>query len=166
MVDFSVVYEELKDKYSSTLGRTYEDVVKMFKYFLGYFSDVTKFINSSLLTVFCRERLKDEDENLMDKFIQKTVELTLEKGIIEVKSKIIVDLTHTYAMYSHISPREELIRRAKSLRKSIYQIDESMHDKMPKKREATGLLEDQIEYTKELLDVLKEDGRFFLNSWN
>ncbi|MBP3920697.1 MAG: transposase [Bacilli bacterium] len=35
-----------------------------------------------------------------------------------------------------------------------------MHKKMPKKREASGLLENQIKYTKELLDVLKEDGRF------
>ena len=186
MVDFSFVYEELKDKYSSTMGRTCEDVVRMFKYlllksyfklsdrglvertetnllfkyFLGYSPEDTKLINPSLLTVFRRERLKNEEDNLMDKLIQKTVELALEKGLIEVKSKIIVDSTHTNAMYSHISPREELIRQAKSLRKNIYQIDESMHDKMPKKREATGLLEDQIEYTKELLDVLKKDGRF------
>ena len=35
-----------------------------------------------------------------------------------------------------------------------------MHDKMPKKRESTGLLEDQIEYTKELLNLLTDDGRF------
>ena len=34
MVDFSFVYEELKDKYSSTMGRTCEDVVRMFKYLL------------------------------------------------------------------------------------------------------------------------------------
>jgi hypothetical protein len=46
------------------------------------------------------------------------------------------------------------------LRKAVYKIDESMHDKMPKKRENTGLLEDQIEYTKELLNILKEDARF------
>ena len=64
-------------------------------------------------------------------------------------------------MYQHISPREELIRQAKELRKSIYKIDESMHDKMPKKRENSGLLEDQIEYTKELLKIAKEDGRFY-----
>ena len=63
-------------------------------------------------------------------------------------------------MYNHISPREELIRQAKELRKSIYKIDESMHDKMPKKREASGLIEDQIEYTKELIKVVKDDGRF------
>ena len=34
MVDFSFVYEELKDKYSSTMGRTCEDVIRMFKYLL------------------------------------------------------------------------------------------------------------------------------------
>ena len=186
MVDFSFVYEELKDKYSSTMGRTSEDVIRMFKYlllksyfklsdrgliertqtdllfkyFLGYDPEETKLINPSLLTVFRRERLKDEEDNLMDKLINKTVEIALEKGLIEVKSKIIVDATHTNAMFHHISPREELIRQAKELRKSIYKIDESMHDKMPKKKESTGLLEDQIEYTKELLKVVKNDGRF------
>lgn len=63
-------------------------------------------------------------------------------------------------MFHYISPREELIRQAKELRKSVYKIDESMHDKMPKKKEASGLLEDQIKYTKELLKLVKEDGRF------
>ena len=186
MIDFSFVYEELKDKYSSTMGRTSEDVIRMFKYlllksyfklsdrglvertqtdllfkyFLGYDPEETKLINPSLLTVFRRERLKDEEENLMDKLINKTVEIALEKGLIEVKNKIIVDSTHTNAMFHHISPREELIRQAKELRKSIYKIDETMHDKMPKKKEATGLLEDQIDYTKELLQIVKDDGRF------
>lgn len=186
MIDFSFVYEILKNKYSSTMGRSAEDVTRMFKYlllksyfklsdrgliertktdmlfkyFLGYSPEETKLINPSLLTVFRRERLVDEDENLMDKLIEKTVQLALEKGLIEVQNKIIVDSTHTNAMFSHISPREELIRQAKNLRKSVYKIDESMHEKMPKKREASGLLEDQIEYSKELLNVLKEDGRF------
>lgn len=186
MVDFSFVYEELKDKYSSTIGRTCEDIIRMFKYlllksyfklsdrglvertetdllfkyFLGYDPEETKLINPSLLTVFRRERLKDEENNLMDKLINKTVEIALEKGLIEVKNKIIVDSTHTNAMFHHISPREELIRQAKELRKSVYKIDESMHDKMPKKKEASGLLEDQIEYTKELLKLVKDDGRF------
>lgn len=186
MVDFSFIYDELKDKYSSTMGRTCEDIVRMFKYlllknyfklsdkgliertqtdllfkyFLGYDPEDTKLIDSSLLTVFRRERLKDGEVNLMDKLITKTVEIALEKGLIEVKNKIIVDSTHTNAMFHHISPREELIRQAKELRKSVYKIDESMHDKMPKKRESSGLLEDQIEYTKELLQLIKNDGRF------
>lgn len=186
MVDFSFVYEELKNKYSSTMGRTCEDIIRMFKYlllksyfklsdrglvertetdllfkyFLGYEPEETKLINPSLLTVFRRERLKDEAENLMDKLINKTVEIALEKGLIEVKNKIIVDSTHTNAMFRHISPREELIRQAKELRKSVYKIDETMHDKMPKKREVSGLLEDQIEYTKELLKLVEDDGRY------
>ena len=186
MVDFSFVYEELKNKYSSTMGRTCEDVIRMFKYlllkcyfklsdrglvertetdllfkyFLGYEPEETKLISPSLLTVFRRERLKDEEGNLMDKLINKTVEIAIEKGLVEVKNKIIVDSTHTNAMFHHISPREELIRQAKELRKSIYKIDEAMHDKMPKKKEASGLLEDQIEYTKELLKIVKDDGRF------
>lgn len=186
LIDFSFVYEILKDKYSTTMGRTSEDVIRLFKYlllktyfklsdrgliertmtdmlfkyFLGYLPEETKLIDSSLLTVFRRERLLDEDENLMDTLINKTVELAIKKGLIEVKNKLVVDSTHTLAMFSHISPREELIRQAKNLRKSIYKIDEEMHSKMPKKRESSGLLEDQIKYTKELLKVLKDDGRF------
>lgn len=192
MVDFSFVYEELKDKYSSTMGRKAEDVIRMFKYlllknyyklsdrdliertktdmlfkyFLDYLPEEINLINSSLLTVFRRERLSNKENeeetsiNLMDKLIGKTVEIALKEGVIEVKNKIIQDSTHTNAMYQHISPREQLIKQAKELRKSVYKIDETMHDKMPKKRESTGLLEDQIEYTKELLSLLKEDARF------
>ena len=192
MVDFSFVYDELKDKYSSTMGRKAEDVIRMFKYlllknyyklsdrdliartktdllfkyFLDYLPEEVNLIDPSLLTVFRRERLSNKDNeeetstNLMDKLIAKTVEIALAEGIIEVKNKIIQDSTHTNAMYQHISPREELIKQAKELRKAVYKIDETMHDKMPKKRESTGLLEDQIEYTKELLNLLKGDTRF------
>ena len=192
MVDFSFVYDELKDKYSSTMGRKAEDVIRMFKYlllknyyklsdrdliartktdllfkyFLDYLPEEVNLIDPSLLTVFRRERLSNKDNeeetstNLMDKLIAKTVEIALAEGIIEVKNKIIQDSTHTNAMYQHISPREELIKQAKALRKAVYKIDETMHDKMPKKRENTGLLEDQIKYTKELLNLLKGDTRF------
>ena len=191
-VDFSFVYDELKNKYSSTMGRKAEDVERMFKYlllkayykisdrgliertrtdllfkyFLDYVPEETEFIDPSLLTVFRRERLSNKENeeetsiNLLDKLIAKTVELALAEGVIEVKNKIIQDSTHTNARFSHISPREELIRQAKALRKSVYKIDETMHEKMPKKRESTGLLEDQIEYTKELLELLKKDARF------
>lgn len=191
MVDFSFIYDELKEKYSSTMGRKAEDVIRMFKYlllktyyklydrdliartrtdmlfkyFLYYLPEEVNLIDASLLTVFRRERLsnkenEEETTNLMDKLIAKTVEIALNEGIIEVKNRIIQDSTHTNAMYQHISPREQLIKQAKELRKAIYKIDETMHDKMPKKRESTGLLEDQIEYTKELLNLLKEDARF------
>lgn len=62
-------------------------------------------------------------------------------------------------MYQHISPREALIKQAKNVRKIIYKIDDSMKDKMPKKREATELLEDQIEYTKELLQLIESKAK-------
>ena len=35
MVDFLFIYEELKDNYSSNMGRTCEDIVRMFKYLLS-----------------------------------------------------------------------------------------------------------------------------------
>ena len=83
MIDFLFVIDELKDKYSSTMGRTSEDVIRMFKYlllksyfklsdrglidrtmtdmlfkyFLGYEPEETELIDPSLLTVFRRERL-------------------------------------------------------------------------------------------------------------
>ena len=34
MIDFSFVVEMLRDKYSSTMGRTAEDVIRMFKFLL------------------------------------------------------------------------------------------------------------------------------------
>lgn len=49
----------------------------------------------------------------MDELIDKTVKISLEKGLIEVKNKIIVDSIHINAMFYHISPREQLIRQAK-----------------------------------------------------
>ena len=72
-------YFKLLDR--GLVERTETDL--LFKYFLGYDPEETKLINPSLLTVFRRERLKDEEENLMDKLINKTVELALEKGLIE-----------------------------------------------------------------------------------
>ena len=117
MIDFSFVVDILQDKYSSTMVRTCEDVIRMFKYlllkshfkvsdrglvertktdmlfkyFLGYDPEETKLIDASLLIVFRRERLMDNDTNLMDKLIEKTIELDLEKGLIETKNKNIVD---------------------------------------------------------------------------
>ena len=113
MVDFSFVYDELKDKYSSTMGRKAEDVVRMFKYlllknyyklsdrdliartktdmlfkyFLDYLPEDIDLIDSSLLTVFRRERLSNKENeektstNLLDKLIAKTVEIALEKKL-------------------------------------------------------------------------------------
>ena len=76
----------------------------------------------------------DKTEDLMDLLINKTVELALENGVISAKNKLIMDSTHSNSLYSHISPREMLIRQAKSLRKLVYNTDETMKEKMPKKK--------------------------------
>ena len=88
----------------------------------------TNLIDPSLLKVFRREKLSNKENkeetsiNLLDKLIAKTVETALNRGVIDVKNKIIQDSTHTNARFQHIFPREELIRQAKLLRKSVYKI--------------------------------------------
>lgn len=193
MIDFTFVYEALKDKYSSTMGRTAEDCIRMFKYlilkakdrmsdrgliartrtdmaykyFLGYDPEETKLIDPSLLAKFRRERIGDETTegntdnsgtatSLLDLLINKTVEIAISKGIIKIKNVVIQDSTHSNAMFQHISPREALINQAKIVRKKVYKINEELKDEMPKKRETTGLIEDQIEYTKELIKLLED----------
>lgn len=187
-IDFQFVYEELKDKYSSTMGRTSEDVIRMFKYlllksyykisdrelvrrtktdlefkyFLEYDVEDTNFINPSTLTKFRRERIGNNEtsENLLDVLLRKTVELAIQEGVIEKQVKVILDSTHTYARYGKLTPREELIRQARNLRRSIYQVDETMRKKMPAKKETTGMIEDMNQYVDELLEIVRQDGRF------
>ena len=187
-VDFSFVYEELKEKYSSTMGRTAEDIERMFKYlllksyykisdrelirrsktdlefkyFLDYEVEEQKFIDPSLLTKFRRERIesKENAENLLDQLLEKTVEIAIKEGVIGKEIKLILDSTHSQSRYGKLSPREELLRQAKNLRKSIYQIDASMKEKLPEKREKTGMIEETNEYIEELLKIVKEDPRF------
>lgn len=178
MVDFSFVYEELKEKYCLDNGRNAIDPIRMFKYLLlktifdlsdvdlverskydmsfKYFLDMTPeedVIDPSSLTKFRKLRLKDM--NLLDLLIHKTVEIALEKDIIKSRS-IIVDATHTRARYNLLKPRDVLRDRAKKLRKAIYQIDESMKEKFPSKTK-TDDLEDEIRYTEELIKVIEKE---------
>ena len=122
LIDFSFVYDELLDKYYINNGRNDIDPIRMFKYLLlksifdlsdvdiverskydmsfKYFLGMDpeeNIINISSLTKFRRLRLKDI--NILDMLINKTVEITLEKGIIKSKS-IIVDATHMAARYN------------------------------------------------------------------
>jgi len=178
LVDFTFVYEELKDKYSLDNGRNAIDPIRMFKYLLlktihdlsdvdivdrskydmsfKYFLDMTpeeEVIDPSSLTKFRKLRLKDI--NLLDLLINKTVEIALEKEIIKSKS-IIVDATHTKARYNQMKPKEVLMERSKKLRKAIYQIDESMKSKFPSKTK-NDVLEDEIAYSQKLIEVIEKE---------
>lgn len=178
IVDFSFVYEELRDKYCLDNGRNAICPIRMFKYLLlkaiyelsdvdvversGYdmsfkfFLDMTpeeEVIEPSSITKFRKLRLKDI--NLLDMLIGKTVEIALEHGLIKTKS-IIVDSTHTKARYNQKTPREVLLEYSKKLRKAVYEIDESTRDKFPPKVN-NGVLEDEIEYCQKLIAIVKSD---------
>ncbi|MDF9627276.1 IS1182 family transposase [Bacillus cereus] len=180
LVDFSFVYEELKDKYCHNNGRNAIDPVRMFKYLLlktiydlsdvdiverskydmsfKYFLHMAPeepVIEPSSLTKFRKLRL--EDVNLLDMLINKTVELAVENKIIKSKS-IIVDATHTKARYNQKSPREILMDRSKKLRKAVYKIDENMKNKFPTKN-TKDILEDEINYCQRLIDVIEKEGQ-------
>ncbi|MFH5882661.1 IS1182 family transposase [Liberiplasma polymorphum] len=181
LVDFEFIYDELKDKYSESMGRNAVNPIMMFKYLLlkqiypcsdvdlvnramvdmsfKYFLGLTpeaSVIESSSLTKFRRERLKDSE--LLDKLIAITVMIAKENGLLRNKT-IIVDSTHTGARFNQKSPRQVLQEKTKNLRKEIYKLDERFKDKMPKKPN-NGILEDEIDYTKTLCTLIKKEERF------
>jgi transposase len=178
LVDFSFIYNELLDKYCLDNGRNAINPIRMFKYLLlktifdlsdidvverskydmsfKYFLEMAPeedVIDSSSLTKFRKLRLRDA--NLLDLLINKTVQIAIEKGIIKSKS-IIVDSTHTKARYNQKSPREVLVEYSKKLRKSVYDIDETMKSQFPAKVN-NGILEDEIEYCEKLIGVIEEN---------
>lgn len=178
LIDFTFVYDELKNNYCHDNGRNAIDPIRMFKYlFLKSIHDLsdvdlverTKYdmsfkyflhmapeeevIDPSSLTKFRKLRLINI--NLLDLLINKTVELAIEKEIIKSNS-IIVDATHTKARYNQKSPKEVLMDRSKKLRKTIYEIDENMKKKFPAKT-TTDVLEDEIKYCQELIDVVEKE---------
>lgn len=179
LVDFSFVYEELKERYCHDNGRNAIDPIRMFKYLLlkaifelsdidiverskydmsfKYFLDMAPedpVIDASSLTKFRTLRLKDL--NLLDMLVSKTVEISLEKGIIKSKT-IIVDATHTKARYNQKSPREILLDRSRKLRKAVYKADESLKAKFPVKN-TSHVLEEEISYCQKLIAVLEAEG--------
>ena len=123
-------------------------------YYLGYTLEETEFMDPSSLSKFRYMCLKDM--KLIDLLLAKSVEIALEKGVKQAKNKLIQDATHTHALFQHRTPREELIQRAKEVRKAVYAVDPEMKEKMPKKKENTRLLDEMIDYCKELIKQSKQ----------
>lgn len=177
-IDFSSIYRELLSKYCIDNGRTAIDPLRMFKYILlkfiydlsdvdlvnrskvdmsfKYFLDMAPeedVIHPSSLTKFRRIRLKDM--GLLDLLINHSVKLAEDQGI-KLSEYLIVDSTHSDARYNSKSQREVLIERSKNLRKAIYDVNPELKKKMPSKPNS-GILEDEIEYCKTLIDAVKAD---------
>ena len=178
LVDFSFILEELQSKYCLDNGRNAIPPIRMFKYLLlkaihdvsdvdlverskydisfKYFLDMAPedpVIDPSSLTKFRRLRL--QDVSLLDMLIGKTVEIALEKKIINSKT-IIVDATHTKARYNQKSPKEFLQEKSKNVRKAVYKIDESMKEKFPKKT-TSNEVKDELTYCKEVIAVIEKE---------
>jgi len=180
MVDFSFVIDELQSKYCLDNGRDAEDPMRLFKYLIlkdmkqlsdrdlveqsrydmsfKYFLEYRpedEVISPTLLTKFRKLRLSDE--GIMDKLIEKTVEIAIEKGVLK-SNKIIVDSTHTLSRYQNRRPHEVLQEQAKRLRKAVYKIDESMKEKFPAKISGDDI-DKHIEYCKQLIKTVGNEER-------
>ena len=177
LVDFSFILDELHSKYCLDNGRNAIPPIRMFKYLLlkaiydlsdvdlverskydmsfKYFLDMApeeNVIDPSSLTKFRRLRL--QDMNLLDMLINKTVEIALEKGVINSKL-IIVDSTHTKSRYNQKSPKEYLQEKSKNVRKAVYQFDEDMVGKFPTKPTSNDVI-DEINYCREVMEIVEE----------
>lgn len=178
LVDFSFILEELKTKYCLDNGRNAISPIRMFKYLLlksiydlsdvdvierskydmsfKYFLDMApedSVIDPSSLTKFRKLRL--QDVGLLDMLIGKTVEIALEKEIVKSKT-IIVDATHTKARYNQKSPREFLQEKSKNVRKTVYQVDESMKEKFPPKT-TSNEVNDELDYCRRVITVIETE---------
>ncbi|PEJ47577.1 IS5/IS1182 family transposase, partial [Bacillus sp. AFS002410] len=104
-------------------------------------------------TKFRKLRLKDVE--LLDMLINKTVEIALEKELINSTS-IIVDATHTRARFNQKSPKEFLMEKSKLLRRSVYQINEGMKEKFPQKPTTDDIVE-ELAYCEKVIQVVEKE---------
>lgn len=183
LTDFEFVLDELRDKYSPDMGRTAISPIVLFKYlllkcmyglsdrdlaersrydmsfkcFLEYLPE-DEVIHPSELTKFRKQRLQDED--LLDKLLNKSVALAIEQGVIEGRN-LIVDSTHSLSRYNNLKPVDALKEQSKKLRKAVYLADEKKKDGMPTKPTGRNL-DEEISYTKELLEKTESDKRLMM----
>lgn len=182
LMDYSFIYDEVKETYSETNGRPAKCPIRLFKYLMlkviynlsdvdvversktdlafKYFLDMAPeddVIHPSLLTKFRRIRLKDGD--LLNKLLAKTISLAFEKDLLKSKT-LIIDATHTKARYNQKTARTLLLEQAKKVRKHIYSIDENLKKELPLIPTDSGVLEDTIAYCEALCEYVKSKENF------
>ena len=176
LVDFSFIYDELKNKYCLDNGRNAKNPILLFKYLFlkylynlsdngvversrydmsfKYFLELTPeedVIHPSLLTKFRKQRLKDE--NILDLLINKSVGIAINQGVLK-SNAVIVDSTHTEARY-HKTTRKEMLKKAStSLKTALSASDKEIH--LPDEPGKHASLDDYKEYCNELLSTVQE----------
>lgn len=177
-VDFSFVNKLVEKEYSQTYGRPAKEPEMMYKLLFlqtkdllsdrevieraktdmayKYFLELNpedNVPNYSLLSVFRNTKIKEE--TILEEMLQETIRQAIEKGIIKSNS-IIVDSTHTLSKSHKKTPTQILRELSKNLRKEIYRTEPKLKDTFPTKPEETATLEEEIEYTKKLIEGLKD----------
>lgn len=176
-VDFSFVNKLVEKEYSQELGRPAKEPEMMYKLLFLQTKDLLsdrevteraktdmsyKFFldlnpeddvpSYSLLSVFRNTKIKDEA--ILEEMLKETVRQAIEKGIVKSNS-IIVDAAHTNSKYHKKTPTQILRELSKNLRKEIYRNEPKMKEVFPIKPEETATLDEEIEYTKKLIEGIK-----------
>ena len=104
-------------------------------------------------------QISEERESLVNGEIASPVSLVKRRFSIPkiIKSKsIIVDATHTKSRYNQKTHRQTLQEQSKNLRRTVYEVDETMKEKFPNKNTEDSL-EKELEYCKQLLSIVKDN---------
>lgn len=109
-------------------------------------------IDSSLMTKFRKTRIT---EDILEDMLGETVRQSIDKGLIKSRM-IIVDATHSKTSAKHETPTQILRRMTKELRKELYRTQFELSGKFPEKPVETADLSDEIEYSKKLIEAVKE----------
>jgi transposase len=175
-VDFSFVNELMEGSYCKTFGRpAYEPEMMLkllflkilydisdrdlesrantdmaFKFFLGLEPE-ENIPHASLLAKFRNQRIS---EDMLEEFLSQTIRQALAKKLIKGNA-IIVDSTHTKSKHSPQTPTQILREMSKELRKEIYKTQHEISEKFPEKPSINGTIEEEIEYTKELISAIE-----------
>ena len=177
-IDFSFVNKLVEKEYSQELGRPAKEPELLFKLLFlqtkdllsdrevtdraktdmayKYFLDLNpeeQVPSYSLLSIFRNTKIKDE--SILEEMLQETVKQAIEKGIVKSNS-IIVDATHTNSRTEKKTPTQILRELSKNLRKEIYRKEPELKEVFPKKPEETATLDEEIEYTKQLIKNIEE----------
>ena len=176
-IDFSFVNPMLRKQYCENFGRPAKEPEMMFKLlFLKKLYDLSdealisnaqtdmaykffldlepeaKMIDPSLLTKFRKTRIT---EDILEEMLKETIQQALDKKLIK-SGTIIVDSTHTLASVRAKSPTQILRDMSKQLRKEIYKTAFELSELFPEKPSLEAGLDEEIAYTKELLQTLEE----------
>ena len=178
-VDFSFVNKLVEKEYSEKYGRPANEPELMFKLLFlqikdglsdrevvdrakmdmayKYFLDLNpedEMVSYSMLSVFRNTKIKEE--SILEEMLRETVRQAIEKGIIKSNS-IIVDSAHTQSKGIKKTPTQILRELTKNMRKYIYATHPEVKEKFPNKPSDDALLDDEIAYTKELVETVRKE---------